>query len=84
MRKPPPGFRPPWQPSQSTFKWASTIGNPIRLWLATLAVTLILFFYTWFIARVALEVRPMVAVGIVMLDFVVSTIVLLFADSMLL
>jgi hypothetical protein len=51
--------------------------------LATLAVTLLLFFYTWFIARVALEVRPMAAVGIVLLDFVVSTIVLLFADGML-
>ena len=52
--------------------------------LATLAVTLFLFSYTWFIAWAALEVRPLLAVGIVMLDFVVSTIVLLFADSMLL
>ncbi len=51
--------------------------------LATLVVTLFLFSYAWFIARVALEVQPMMAVGIVLLDFVVSTIVLLFADSIL-
>ncbi len=52
--------------------------------LATLAVTLFLFFYGWFIARVALEVRPMVAVGIVLLGVVVETIGLLFADGILL
>ena len=52
--------------------------------LATLVVTLFLFFYGWFIARVALEVRPLVAVGIVLLGVVVETIGLLFADGMLL
>ena len=57
---------------------------PAATGLAALAVTLFLFSYGWFIARVALEVRPMVAVGIVLLGVVVETIGLLFADGILL
>ena len=50
---------------------------------ATFAATVYLFGYVWFVVRLALDVAPLPAAGVVVLDFMISSIVLLFAEAML-
>jgi hypothetical protein len=47
------------------------------------AVTTALLLYQWFVARTALQISPLAAVGVVALDMVIGLVVSGFADRIL-
>ena len=50
---------------------------------ATFAATVFLLVYAWFVVRTALDLAPFPAAGLVMLDVMISSTILLMAEGML-
>ena len=81
------------------YNWSAVLWNPPQILIALLAVSgavsagtgqflslmalLLILIYTWFIARTALDVGGIAAVGVVMVDLVLSVLVQALSDGFL-
>jgi len=78
------------------YNWAAVLQNVLYMPIAILSLTgvggteplalIILFavlFYSWFVAKTALQLSPLMAWGIVALDLLVSMVVSFWADSLI-
>jgi len=79
------------------YNWASVLQNAVYLPIAYmmlngivaaaflgLLVLVGLMFYTWFIAKTLLEIDGIAAAGVVFMDFLISVLVMSYADVLLL
>lgn len=78
------------------YNWTSVIQNFIYLPIAVsnlmgitngspigLIILLLVLFYSWYVAKVALDIRPLAAWGIVMLDILISLVLNFWSESII-